>query len=609
MKLLTSVTSNALKGSVARSFGALFIALCGIAIVLNLIVPFNTRAASDIISLKPVAASYVKIADPDRNYGTASYLDVDAGSPTRSFIRFQVAGLGQNSVTQARLRLYVTSGSRKGGLKAFIAPNNWDESTITWNNQPALGQKVAELAPGPLVKGQWIELDLGQAITGDGTYSLGLTTDATDDIKFQTYTRREAPQIMLSTLSIPVVSTPTSTPTALPPTTTPAPVATATPTVEPTPVLPVRSYGVLQSQSQYYASDWKAGIRVRALEIGWDLYEPQDGVWNPNYIQQKKAEYQQMIDSGFQVVLDFGMQYPPSWIFQYPNSRFVNQYGDAYIGRPAENGVNAVFNQVMRDRQARYVRQVLADLGANFYAVRLGWGYFGELNYPAATYNGHTNSYWAYDAISQGQAAGLPAGMRPSPVRGWTPGTPSANHADAAAFINWYLDSMKNYHDWQIATVRSVYPGKLMMLYPSWGIRPGQLDAAIAVDLKGSTSPEINGEVQRGFDYARYVGGIADSNVVVYGTWLNASNSGDSSSDPVQWSPIHYLAWLAANNPYHLGVWGENAGRNSYTDMQRCFQQVQAYGLGGIMWAFEPDLYSNQFATIDQYAALIGQNQ
>jgi hypothetical protein len=321
--------------------------------------------------------------------------------------------------------------------------------------------------------------------------------------------------------------------------------------------------------------------------------EPREGAWNTNYIETKRKEYQQIVAAGFEVVLDVGMQYPPSWIFNYPHSRYLNQYGDAFVSPViGGNGANAVFNQVIRDKQARYLRHIFASLGTSFYAVRLGWGHYGELNYLAPTFNNRNNSYWAYDAIAQGRAPGLPPGMQAAPRPGWTPGTASANHAAAAAFAQWYLDSLKHYHDWQIATVRNIYAGKLLMLYPSWGIRPGQLEDAVAGDLAGTTSAERNGEIQRGFDFARFINGIKDQGVVVYTTWLDADDSADSASDQRYWSPVHYLAALAAAHPLGLEVWGENTGRGSRAAMERCFTQMAVYNLHGVIWAFEADLYT-----------------
>jgi hypothetical protein len=100
-------------------------------------------------------------------------------------------------------------------------------------------------------------------------------------------------------------------------------------------------------------------------------------------------------------------------------------------------------------------------------------------------------------------------------VPGWTPGNPSPN-GEAAKFLDWYLDSLVDYQNWQISSLRATgYNGKIMMLYPSWGIRPGQIEEAVATNLNGTTSVEKNGEIQRGYDFARQVRAIEDPKVVL----------------------------------------------------------------------------------------------
>jgi hypothetical protein len=195
------------------------------------------------------------------------------------------------------------------------------------------------------------------------------------------------------------------------------------------------------------------------------------------------------------------------------------------------------------------------------------------------------------------------------------PGQPSPN-GEAAAFAGWYLDALRDWHDWQLASTRAFFTGALIMMYPSWGVRPGQLAGAVAGNLDGSTSVEINGELQRGFDFPRYIRQVlaAYAPVIVYTTWMDADAGNDSSSDPAQWSPPHWLAVLAAaagGPDSSLRVWGENTGSNDVLAMQRCFARVQAYGLMGLMWAFEDQLYENAtsgYATIEQYAALVASN-
>jgi hypothetical protein len=144
-----------------------------------------------------------------------------------------------------------------------------------------------------------------------------------------------------------------------------------------------------------------------------------------------------------------------------------------------------------------------------------------------------------------------------------------------------------------------------MLLLPSWGIRPTQVAAAINGNLRGSTSAEANGEIQRGYDFARQVRAISDPGLVLTTTWLDADGSRDSGSDERYWSPIHYLAHLAASHPLHLATYGENAGQGSASTLRFVDQQARAYGLLGFAWANEAELFSGHYATLADYAAVI----
>jgi hypothetical protein len=250
---------------------------------------------------------------------------------------------------------------------------------------------------------------------------------------------------------------------------------------------------------------------------------------------------------------------------------------------------------------------VFEALGADFAFVRLGWMKYGELQYPIHTYKDRTNCYWWYDDLAQGKAAGLPAGVKPCPVPGWQPGGASEGHRQAATFLDWGMASLQNYHDWQIATVRRHFAGKVCMLYPSWGIRPGWVDDAVRGDLAGATSPEKNGEIQRGYDFPRFIQGIRDKDVVVYCTWIDAKRlpEEEASADRSRWSPVHWLASLAQAHPLKLDVYGENTGGGDLATLELCFERVKAYRMLGFLYAFERHLYDGQTPEIGDFAGLV----
>jgi hypothetical protein len=378
---------------------------------------------------------------------------------------------------------------------------------------------------------------------------------------------------------------------------------------------PVRLYGVLGGSLEHAASGHDIGCRVAVVPIRWELFEPERGVINSAYVEEVAKKKQAFRKLGYKLQVDLGIQYAAPWVFALPHGRYQNQYGDEFkTAEDGQNVPNVVFNADVRSAISNYFGEVFNRLGTDWDFVRLGCAKYGELNYPQAKFAGHTNCYWAFDALAQGRKAGLPSGLSPCPVPGWMPGAPSPLHASASAFAGWYLDSLKNYQDWQIATVRRWYDGDLCMLYGSTGLRPDWLKMAVLHNLDGTTSAEVNGEIQQGYDWPRMIGSLKDPKEIVYCTWVdgtlwNHKIFDDESSDANRWSPVHWQVSLARANPLKLRVWGENTGQNNREAMRLTFEYIKRYNLMGVMWAFEPDLFAspnlNGYATFADYASFI----
>ncbi|MDQ6907376.1 MAG: hypothetical protein M3176_11155 [Chloroflexota bacterium] len=328
-------------------------------------------------------------------------------------------------------------------------------------------------------------------------------------------------------------------PTSLPATAT----ATQTQPALPTPSSPYL-WGVVGNDRSHLTDERSAGIKAKVFELSWRELVPSENNVNSSLVWQRQNEVAQIRRAGFRVILNLGFTDAPGWVHtNYPNTYYIDQYGDRYDGQgQVDSGdVNLIFNPTLRTLAQSYMRMVFANFGTDFVAVRLGGGHWGELTYPVNTYNGHANAYWASDTSALAQ----------SPTPNWRPGQASPK-GEAGTFLNWYLDTLTGYQNWQISTLRQYYTGQIMMLYPSWGVRLGQRDQAIAGNLGGTTSPEINGEVQRGLDFARQLGAITDAKVIATTTWLDADASRDGGTRSSDWSPVKYLASLAAMHPLHL---------------------------------------------------------
>jgi len=374
--------------------------------------------------------------------------------------------------------------------------------------------------------------------------------------------------------------------------------------------------GTLESDPAHNDATNKAGARAVVVSVSWDRFEPREGAFDAAYLAGLTEKIRLFRAGGKLVVLDLGIQYPPGWVFLYKSAHFADQYGHAYVPNPGAGdcGVNLVFSAEMRAKLGAYLHALFAGLGNDFYAVRLGGGRYGELGYPGTTFQNDKNCYWAFDAIAQGASPGLPGGVRDCPVSGWKPGTPSADHAAAQSFLDWYMASLENYHDWQIHEVRQFFSGPLLMLYPSTGgLRPGQLEAAVDDDCSGATQAEKTGEVGRGYDTARFIAGITDPGVVVYSTWIDGfPGCDDASADPARWNPAHFLASLAAAHQPPLPVGGENTGHpDTPANMKLTFERLRDDHLCMMFWAFEPGLFEpdGAKASCAAFGANIAQNR
>src|SRR5215212_2214351 len=201
----------------------------------------TTTPSSGPLTLLPVADSYVRETKPTTNYGNATILRADATPVDRSYLRFNVQGLN-GAVTRATLRIFTANTSNIGYEIHGVNDNAWGETTINYNNAPAVGALLR--SSGAISINTWTSVDITSYITGNGSFSFALTTFSSTAMSLASREAgANAPQLIIETQSghtaIPTF-TPTSTPTGAP-TNTSTPTATAnnpntsTPTSTPTP--------------------------------------------------------------------------------------------------------------------------------------------------------------------------------------------------------------------------------------------------------------------------------------------------------------------------------------------------------------------------------------
>ncbi|GAB3666019.1 hypothetical protein GCM10027596_32910 [Nocardioides korecus] len=187
-----------------------------------------SQASAAPITIKAAADSYVRSDTPDANYGSKYVLATSALSATtptsNSYLRFDVSGL-TGAPAKVVLRLYSYAASTTG-VQVSTSSSSWTESGITFTNAPGVGSTVGTMSN--LAVNAWSELDVTSAITGNGSYTLVVTTTSTANKQLASRESTATPPQLV----VDPGTTATPTPT---PTTTPTPTVTSTPTASSSP--------------------------------------------------------------------------------------------------------------------------------------------------------------------------------------------------------------------------------------------------------------------------------------------------------------------------------------------------------------------------------------
>jgi hypothetical protein len=124
------------------------------------------------VTITPVADTYVNASSTGSNYGSATTLRLDSSPDVHAYLRFTVSGLS-GTITKVRLLLYANNSDSKGIQAWAVADNSWGESSTNYTNAPVLGSQLAS-SPA-FASGVWVSLDVTSYVTGNGTYSFGVT--------------------------------------------------------------------------------------------------------------------------------------------------------------------------------------------------------------------------------------------------------------------------------------------------------------------------------------------------------------------------------------------------------------------------------------------------
>ena len=167
--------------------------LCAIAVAFFLLGMAPQGASAATLTFLPTDDTCIRSdSTASTACGSAASLNID-GVPAKDLLfKFVVSGIGSQPVLSAKLKLTVDTNGGGGGSFFRVADNSWTESTANWNNAPAISDMTPIASLGTVSPGVTYEVDLSSYITGDGTYSMRVTS-ASDDSAYYRSTEYSDP--------------------------------------------------------------------------------------------------------------------------------------------------------------------------------------------------------------------------------------------------------------------------------------------------------------------------------------------------------------------------------------------------------------------------------
>jgi hypothetical protein len=205
----------------------------------------SSSQAADVLTFSPTNDAFVDSSNPSSNFGSKTYLRVDATPTTRSLMKFVVSGIGTRKVAKASLKLFNVNSCSAGGDIHRLASNNWGEPSVTWNSMPALGSTpLASL--GAVSSSTTVSVGLTSTVIADGTYSFAIKEESGDGCEYASKeSGSNGPRLV-------VELEPLTTTTASPsPTPSPSPTSTASPAPSPTVTTEDMGFKSIGSTTQY----------------------------------------------------------------------------------------------------------------------------------------------------------------------------------------------------------------------------------------------------------------------------------------------------------------------------------------------------------------------
>ena len=165
--------------------------------------PAPTRSPTPSPNGSPTGATFVAAADSyvdasaaTSNFGALTQVRIDGSPLVRTFLRFTVSG-ASGTVRSAVVRVYANTGQTTGYDLYSVTSSTWGETTITAANAPPFGATRLG-SSGKITAGSWTSVDVTSAVTGNATYSFGLSTAAATAVSLSSREGAHPPELIVT---------------------------------------------------------------------------------------------------------------------------------------------------------------------------------------------------------------------------------------------------------------------------------------------------------------------------------------------------------------------------------------------------------------------------
>lgn len=180
------------------TLGTVAVLLAGSAAAIPTVPQPAVAAATQVLTVRAHADTFVYQADPTKNYGTSTLLRTDYGSGVtkRVYLKFVVSGVPAGaSLSMAKLRMTATNSSGAVVSAKPGSTNNWSEASLAWSGAPVYGLRTDN---SPAVVAGPVEWDLSSYVSGNGVYSVILTQASSTETSFSSRETGKPPQLELT---------------------------------------------------------------------------------------------------------------------------------------------------------------------------------------------------------------------------------------------------------------------------------------------------------------------------------------------------------------------------------------------------------------------------